>query len=156
MVQWRVTQQIMGLGIKLLVPRHRVGVSLVAFNEDQEVFLLRHVFHPYAPWGLPGGWMDRGESPGACLIRELREETGLIARIGPVVQVIREDRPEHLGLAYLGSLEPGEITLSAEIEEAAWFSVDQLPVPLYPFARQAICQGLAMYQNMPAVPAESW
>lgn len=151
-----MTQRIMGLGIKLMVPRHRVGVSLVAFNEDQEVFLLRHVFHPFAPWGLPGGWMDRGESPAACLIRELREETGLTARIGPVVQVVREDRPEHLGLAFLGSLEPGEITLSAEIQDAAWFPMDQLPIPLYPFARQAICQGLTMYQNMPAEPVKNW
>ncbi len=100
--------------------------------------------------------MNRGESPAACLIRELREETGLTARIGPVVQVLSEDRPEHLGLAYLGYIEPGEITLSSEIIDAAWFPMDQLPVPLYPFIRQAICQGLEMHLNLPAAPERNW
>lgn len=136
-------------GIHLVVPRHRIGVSLVAFNDQQQVFMLRHVFHPYAPWGLPGGWMDGQESPAACLVRELKEETGLDARIGPVVHVIRDPKPDHLGIAYLGQLENGQIALSAEIMEAAWFPMSQLPEPIYPFVRLAIERAVAIYQAMP-------
>ena len=40
-----------------------------------QVLLVEHVFHPYAPWGLPGGWIDRNESPSqTAVIRELQEE----------------------------------------------------------------------------------
>lgn len=148
LVEWRLTQRLIGLGIRLLVPRHRIGVSLVAFNEHRQVFLLRHVFHPYAPWGLPGGWLDNGESPETCLVRELREETGLSASIGPVLQILREPKPDHVGLAFLGRVEPGQVRLSAEILEAAWFDVDQLPTPLYPFTRLAIQRGFYVHGSM--------
>ncbi|MCA9977389.1 MAG: hypothetical protein KC413_16635, partial [Anaerolineales bacterium] len=36
---------LMYLGIYLVVPRHRVGVTAVALDDQQRVLLLRHVFH---------------------------------------------------------------------------------------------------------------
>ncbi|MCA9989924.1 MAG: NUDIX domain-containing protein [Pseudomonadales bacterium] len=143
-------QLLMGLGIRLLVPRHRIGIALVALNEAGQVFMLRHVFHPYAPWGLPGGWMGRGESPEQCILREVWEETGLTAELGPVVHAVYDDRPPHLVLAYSGRLLPGSITLSGEILESAWFAPDALPEPLYDFTRDAIRKAVVV--PWPAVP----
>lgn len=54
-----------------------VGVAAICLNPHGEMLLLDHRFHPETPWGLPGGWVDRGETPLACLVREVREETGL-------------------------------------------------------------------------------
>jgi 8-oxo-dGTP pyrophosphatase MutT (NUDIX family) len=69
----------MGLAIRLVVPKHRTGVAVVCLDSSSRVLLLRHVFHPTKPWGLPGGWLNKGESPQDCALRELREETGLDA-----------------------------------------------------------------------------
>ena len=69
-------RRMLAWGVRIVVPRQRVGVSLVAFNTDEEVFLLRHVFHTAIPWGLPGGWLARDEAPARGVARELREETG--------------------------------------------------------------------------------
>lgn len=131
-------QRLMRLGIRVFVPRHRIGATLIAFNEQDEILMLRHVFHPHAPWGPPGGWMGRNESPETCLVREVREETGLDAIIGPVIHAEQDSHPHHVTIAYMGETRPGPITLSEEILEARWFAPDDLPEPLYNFVREAI------------------
>lgn len=128
---------LMAGAVRLVVPSHRIGVALVAFNAEGEVLLLRHVFHPEIPWGLPGGWLTRNENPVAGLIREVREETGLEATVGPPALIAHRKNPSHLAMAYLGWVKPGPLTLSAEILEARWFSLSDLPQPEHPLTRQA-------------------
>lgn len=141
-VRWRPIQWLMHLGIQTLVPRHRVGVSLVPVDNQGRILLLHHVFHPYVRWGLPGGWLNRNEKPEACALRELQEETGLVGQIGPVVHLIREEVPAHLNVAFLGHVQPAPMSLSAEILQAGWFRPDALPAPLFPFTRDAIAAAL--------------
>lgn len=73
------------LGMKLLVPRHRVGTAGVVFNDAGHVLLAEHVFRPRYPWGLPGGWIKRGEQPADALRRELQEELSLCVDVRRVV-----------------------------------------------------------------------
>lgn len=49
----------------LVVARH-AGRNLLVFNRHRQ------------NWELAGGMIDPGESPRACAVRELREESGLI------------------------------------------------------------------------------
>lgn len=137
-LRWRPFNRIMRLGIQLVVPKHRVGVSVVALDEQRRVYLLNHVFHPYVPWGLPGGWLKRHEAPQAGLKRELREETGLSVEVGPVLCVQQEGDPVHIGIVFLGRLGPETEILSLEIASSGWFGPDDLPSQLLPFSRQAI------------------
>jgi len=140
---------IMAWGVRAAVPRQRVGVCLVAFNSNEEVFLLRHVFHTEVPWGLPGGWLARDEAPAHGVARELHEETGLRAVIGPAVCVAHETLPPHIALAYLGWIAPGPQSLNGEVLESRWFAVDALPRPMSLFARQAIAAALPLFRHMP-------
>lgn len=55
----------------LLVPT----VTIVTFDEQQRVLLVRHA---EGPWVLPGGSMDPGETPADAAVREMWEESGLL------------------------------------------------------------------------------
>jgi 8-oxo-dGTP pyrophosphatase MutT (NUDIX family) len=85
---------------RLWQPKFSAGVVGVVFNAQRHVLLVEHVFHPYSPWGLPGGWVERGEDPAQTVQRELLEELEMTVEVGPVLLVDNE-YGNHLDLAYL-------------------------------------------------------
>lgn len=56
----------------------KLVVRAFVFNPDGEILMARHT--PDAPWVLPGGHVEVGESLHTAMIRELDEEFGLSAR----------------------------------------------------------------------------
>ena len=60
-----------------------VALAVVALIEDEQgrVLLVRHSYGK--GWGLPGGGVDRGEPVEDAVLRELREEIGLIRSAPP-------------------------------------------------------------------------
>ena len=59
------------------------SVSVLAFNEKQEILLIQEYRYGYKhdTWFLPGGRMDHpGDTPKKAAQRELREETGYRAK----------------------------------------------------------------------------
>lgn len=140
--------KLMRLMIRLVVPRTRVGVAVVAVNEAEEVFMVRHVFHPVYQWGLPGGWLEKNEAPAVGALRELKEETGLTAVLGPVVAVQHDPVTAYVGVSYLATLEPGSLQLSHEISEARWFKLNALPHPITEHTEVAIETAVACHKTM--------
>lgn len=55
---------------------YTVTVTGVITDEEGRILLLEHRFRR-STWGLPGGFVARGEQPDESLRRELLEETGL-------------------------------------------------------------------------------
>jgi len=113
-----------------------MGAVGVVFDGDGRVLLVEHTFHPKTPWGLPGGWVGRGENPAETVAREMMEELSLAVEVGPVIIVDMPFR-NHLDLAYLCRTRDTIGTLSYEILKANWFTGDELP-RLLPFHTLAI------------------
>jgi mutator protein MutT len=63
-----------------------VSAGLV-FRDGRLLITLRHDdAHLGGFWEFPGGKREPGESFEECLVRELREELGIVAEVGPLLE----------------------------------------------------------------------
>lgn len=129
---------------RLRMPRFTAGVVGVIVDDAGRILLLEHVFHVQEPWGLPGGWLNRRESPELALARELREEIGLDITVTRHLMTLVSPNRSHLDFAYLG--QPcGEVRhLSAEILDYTWADPSALP-PLHPVHQRAVDAAFAVW-----------
>jgi ADP-ribose pyrophosphatase YjhB (NUDIX family) len=65
-------------------PQIRAASILI---EKGHLLLVKQEVTPTRHWALPGGRLDFGETLSQCIVRELREETGLDARVRELVYV---------------------------------------------------------------------
>lgn len=107
------------------MPWVTVGAIGAVFNDAGDLLLVEHVFHPKYPWGLPGGWMARGENPDETVRREVLEETSLhVNVIKPLIVAHTPFLPRHLDVAYLCHAPDveGKVRLSSELLAYRWVS----------------------------------
>jgi 8-oxo-dGTP diphosphatase len=84
----------------------------------------------YDDWSFPKGKLDRGEHATAAAVREVEEETGLRVRLGVPLADQRYDvkggsKRVHYWLARaVGADDVSGYQPNAEIDEVAWFPVD--------------------------------
>ncbi len=69
----------------LLVRRAAGGVVYYTGHEGQVFLLIRD---PYGRWSLPKGHLEQDESEEQAALREVEEETGVRADLGPMVSRI--------------------------------------------------------------------
>lgn len=122
--------------VRLFQPTFTVSSAAVVLNENDEVLLLDHLLRPVSGWGIPGGFIDKGEQPEAALHREIKEETGLALKDVRMIKVRTIGRHVEIIFAAKGVGEAQ--VLSREITEAKWFSLEGLPERLPVFQKQLI------------------
>ena len=109
--------------------RVTVGVVGVVLDDAGRVLLVEHVFHPRRPWGLPGGWLQSGESPAEGLAREIAEETGLeVGVLRPLLVDTSPHSSRHLDIAFLCAARGDVTELSREILDYDWVPPDAVPL----------------------------
>ncbi|STY30004.1 MutT/nudix family protein [Legionella wadsworthii] len=114
-------------GIKTL------GARALILNESNQILLVKHTYQPH--WHLPGGGVKKGESAQEALIRELKEEVGIIPN----------EEPQLFGIylnTYMGINDypvifiiknfSAEKAYSPEIEQMLWCDYGNLPERVSP------------------------
>ena len=111
-------------------PRFAVTAAAIITDGRGRVLLLKHRFRPGSGWGLPGGFMEKGEQPDAALRRELREEIGLEVEQLKLFAVRAFKKPKQVEIVFMGQAIGSTDELSFEIQEAVWFLPGELPAEL--------------------------
>jgi ADP-ribose pyrophosphatase YjhB (NUDIX family) len=87
-------------------------------------------------WTLPGGWVDVGDAPSFAVEREIREESGYLAKAVKLAALFDKNNPAHghppgilhiYKLFFLCELTGGTATISNETDAVDFFPVDSLP-----------------------------
>lgn len=115
-----------------------IGVMAMIFEDERSLMLVRNTYDPRFEWSLPGGWMGRNEQPRECIARELREETGYEIDVECLIEARTRHRLPSVDLIYRCRLSGGEFRPSAEVVEARFFSLDELPDGLTPEHRALV------------------
>ena len=141
---WRVAPKKMRRwSVRLIEPRFTVSAGGVVLDEKGRVLLLEHVFRAGNGWGVPGGFVERGEQPDDALRRELREEVGLELDSVEVAFVRLLKRSSHLEIIFRCRAQGNADPRSREIKSASWFALDALPRDLDPDQHRLIGRALS-------------
>lgn len=106
-----------------------LGVRGAAVDPEGRVLLVKHTY--LEGWWLPGGGVDKGETTQAAVIRELREEAGLIVRGEPRLLSAHSNERffpgDHVLVFRIDAFDVTERTSHGEIAEIGWFHPHALP-----------------------------
>jgi 8-oxo-dGTP diphosphatase len=100
--------------------------------KDNKVLLIKRRNEPYKNrWAIPGGFVEYGEKTEDAVIREIKEETGLEAKIDGLIGVYsdpdRDPRKHVVSIAYLLTDIKGKEKGGDDAKEAKWWYINDLP-----------------------------
>lgn len=110
------------------------GGSALVTDEAGRILMQRRA--DSGNWALPGGVMDIGETIEQCVVREVKEETGLDIELTGLLGIYTD--PQHViayadgevrqefNITFLGRILGGDITASRESTDVRFLSPDEL------------------------------
>jgi ADP-ribose pyrophosphatase YjhB (NUDIX family) len=114
------------------LPLH--GVTAVVLDDDRRVLLVRRADN--GQWALVTGCLEPGEQPAAGALREIEEETGVIASAErllsvvalPLTTFLNGDQAHWLNVTFRCQAVSGEARVNDdESVDVGWFCLDDLP-----------------------------
>ena len=102
----------------------RAGSAAVVQNKEGKILLGKRSVFPIGMWVLPGGGINFGETSKDAVVREVREETGLLIepiKLIKVHELINVSNKAHrIIFFYLAKVASGDIKPSEDISELRW------------------------------------
>ncbi|HEX7968220.1 MAG TPA: RNA pyrophosphohydrolase [Stellaceae bacterium] len=151
---------------------YRPGVGVMLLDGQNRVFVGRRVDMAGDHWQMPQGGIDRGETPRAAALRELKEEIGTDKAefLAESAQWLRYEVPRDIagrlwGGRYRGQMQKwfamrftgsdGDIDLEAahpEFNAWKWVAATELPKLIVPFKRRLYLDILAEFGKLCGLP----
>lgn len=109
-------------------PAPAAGVILP--GRDGVLLVKRRWAPAVGAWCLPAGFMEYGETPEHCAVRELKEETGLEAALTGLFGVYAgfdDPRVRAVLILYTAERTGGRLRPGDDATETRWYPLDRLP-----------------------------
>lgn len=138
----------------------KVDVRGGVFRDDR-VLLVRE--RSDGKWTLPGGWVDVNDGPSFAVEREIREESGYLARAVKLAALVDKNNPVHghppgllhiYKLFFLCELTGGSAATSQETDAVDFFDLHSLPELSTARATRSQIQMLHRHHRQPHLPTE--
>jgi NAD+ diphosphatase len=118
-----------------------VPAVIVRVEREGHILMTRQSRFPKGMYGLVAGFLEPGETLERCVEREVLEETGIQVKNVRYFGSQPWPFPHQVMVGFTADHEAGEIVVdTSELEEAAWFSRDAMPMlpPPLSIARRLI------------------
>jgi len=102
-----------------------IGAFAVILDEEERVLLCHR--RDYDFWNLPGGGLDLNEAPWECVIREVKEETGLDVEVVRLAGVYSKRNRTDIVFLFVCKIVGGKIEMTDESDKIEYFSVANIP-----------------------------
>lgn len=125
----------------------KTHIGVYALIKDQgNILVIKKARGPYAgKYDLPGGSFEYGESATETLIREVKEETGLVVKGYKLEDIFTcvveyqdvngdESSMHHIGIIYSVMVKNGELKLVGDGEDsngAEWHAIESINLDMY-------------------------
>lgn len=82
-------------------------------------------------WTLPGGYLDQQETIEQGLLREIKEETGYLAKLGQLFRIVDDPQRDrgNVSFIFLAKIIKKIGKPDKETSELKWFDLNMLPEP---------------------------
>jgi mutator protein MutT len=107
-----------------------IGIFAIIFDKKDRVLLCHR--RDYDLWNLPGGKLEKGESPRQGIIREVKEETGLIVETERLSGVYYKPENNEIIFSFVCKIIDGEITLTDEADQINYLDINDFPQNVSP------------------------
>ena len=117
--------------------------GFVARPDGALLYVRRAVEPCRGAWSLPGGFVEMGESPEDCVVRELLEETNLRGRRPRLIGASARRSPVTGGVLVLGYVVEdwdgeGEMRAGTDAMEIRFFAPDERPMLAFEVHRELL------------------
>jgi len=111
--------------------KNPVPASGAIIEREGKVLMVKRKYPPRVDyWSIPAGFMEYGESPAACCIREVEEETGLKIKLTNLLKVYSghdDPRTKAVLIVYLAEAIGGQLRAGDDASEIGFFSPENPP-----------------------------
>jgi len=100
--------------------------------KDSKILLIKRKYEPFkGKWALPGGFVDYGEKVEDAVLREIKEETGLVTKIKEIIGIYsdpnRDPRGHSVSIVFLLDIITGKLRAEDDASGVKFFNFNKLP-----------------------------